>query len=300
MAELDMLRLDVFTEDLYGGNPAWVVFDADALDEVQMQRIAIELGPPETAFVLKSKKADLRLRYFSQLSEDPISGHATVGALWALANREAFGMSRAGRHRLETPLGILPFSFDEDREGRMRVWMTQKRPLFAKVEEFKEVASALGIGAESLFREEFPISRSSTGIPSLLVPVRSLEILRRIEPKRDEVAELARELDVGAIFVYTWGVFEPGSTVHARCFGPPPSFPEDTASGMPAGALGAFLVENDLIPREKNESIVVEQGHIMGRPSKIQVRVEKKGATIRKVEVGGYVTASARGRVVVP
>jgi predicted PhzF superfamily epimerase YddE/YHI9 len=69
---------------------------------------------------------------------------------------------------------------------------------------------------------------------------------------------------------------------------------------MPAGALGAFLVEHDLIPREKNESIVVEQGHILGRPSKIHVRVEKKGATIRKVEVGGYVTVSARGRLVVP
>ena len=65
VAELDLLRVDVFTEELYSGNPANVVLEADSIDEVQMQRIATEVGSPPTAFVLRSRRADVRLRYFS-------------------------------------------------------------------------------------------------------------------------------------------------------------------------------------------------------------------------------------------
>jgi PhzF family phenazine biosynthesis protein len=297
VAEFEVARLDVFTNDLYAGNPAWVVFGADTLDDVQLGRVAFELGGPSTAFVLRSKKADVRLRYFTPSSEEPISGHATIGALWALAERGAFGGAPGGRHRLETPVGILPFSFDFNSEGVERAWMTQKKPLFAKVDEFKEIASALGIGADSLFHDAFPISRASTGLPCLLVPVRSLEAIKRIEPRAGEMAELAKELEVFAIMVYTWSVLEPGSSLHTRCYLPGPPAQEDIASGMPAGALCAYLVEHEFIPRDRSGDITVEQGHWLGRPSKIHVRIERKGATIRKVEVGGSARTSATGKI---
>lgn len=300
MAELEVLKVDVFTEELYMGNPAAVVLESDMLDEVQMQRIAFEAGSPSTAFVLRSKKADLRLRYFSPYAEQPLSGHATVGAVWCLAERKAFGASPSGRHRLETPIGILPFSIDAGPEGPRRVWMTQKRPMFASEGDVKDVASAIGTGADSIFKDEFPMAVVSTGLPCLIVPVRSIDVIQRLEPRREELASLARELDIGGVEVFTWGVLDGGSTVHARFFEPVPGAQEDPASGLPAGALGAYLVENDLIPREKFENIVVEQGHWIGRPSKILVRVEKRGTAIRKVEVGGSARVSFRGRLAVP
>ena len=97
MAELDFVKVDVFTQEAYSGNPAGVVFDADGLDEMQMQRIAFEVGSPVTSFVLRSKKADVRLRFFSPTSEEPLSGHGTIGALWCLADRGAFGSSPGGK-----------------------------------------------------------------------------------------------------------------------------------------------------------------------------------------------------------
>jgi trans-2,3-dihydro-3-hydroxyanthranilate isomerase len=300
VAELDLLRIDVFTDELFMGNPASIVLDADALDEIQMQSIASETGLSATAFVLKSKRADIRLRYFTPFGEDPLCGHATIGALWSLAEGKAFGNISAGRHRVETPVGILPFSLEGDAEGLKRVWMTQKRPMFAREGDVKEVASALGIGVESLFHDEFPLSRASTGLPCLLVPVRSLDIIKRLEPRRDEVLSLSKELDIACIEVYSWGVLDKASTVHARSFLPSQGAMEDPASGMAAGALGAYLVENEFIPRGKFGEIVVEQGHWIGRPSRIHVRVEKHRDSIRKVEVGGSARVSFRARLLVP
>lgn len=300
MVELDVLKLDVFTDDLYAGNPAWVVLGADALDDVLMQRTASELGGSEVAFVLKSKKADVKLRYFDGDIEEPISGHCTIGALWAMAEQNAFGSSFGGRHRAETPLGILPFSVELMPDGSRTVWMAQKRPLYSRVEEVTEIASALGVGAESMFHKEFPISKVSTGLPTLLVPMRSMDALGHVTPRREELLQLFRELEVAAVVAYTWGGFDEGTTLHERCFLPSPGFHEDPASGMSAGALAAYLVEHDLIPRDKAGHMVIEQGHFIGRPSKVRVRIEKRGSSVSKVEVGGSVRQSVRGRISLP
>ena len=300
MPELEILKVDVFTRELYMGNPVAIVLEADQLDEMQMQRIAFEAGSPATTFVLRSRKADLRLRYFSPYSEEQLSGHGTIGAVWCLAERRALGAMTGSRQRIETSAGILPFSIEADPDGPRMVWMTQKRPMFAREGDVKEVASALGVGVDSLFHEQFPISRASTGLPCLIVPVRSVDIIGKLEPKRDEITSLSRELDVAGIYVYTWSVLEPESTIHARFFAPLPETQEDAASGLPAGALGAYLVENEFIPKDKHGSITVEQGHWMGRPSKIHVRVEKRGPAIHKVEVGGAAVISLKGRLLIP
>lgn len=300
VVELDVLRLDVFTDDLFAGNPAWVVLGADVLDEVSMQRVAGELGGQESAFTLKSKKADVRLRYFAGGAEEPISGHCTIGALWALAEQGAFGSSYGGRHRAETPLGVLPFSVELLPGGSKMVWMAQRRPLYSRVDEVTEVASALGVGADSMFHKEFPISKVSTGLPTLLVPMRSMDALERISPRQEELMGLFGELEVAAIVAYSWGGFSEDATLHTRCFLPTPVFHEDPASGMPSGALAAYLVEHDLIPREKAAHMIIEQGHFLGRPSRVHVRVEKKGKSVAKVEVGGSVRMSVRGKVSLP
>ncbi len=300
MAELDLVRVDVFTSELFMGNPANVILDADSVDEIQMQRIASEVGSAATAFVLKSKKADVRLRYFTPYGEDALSGHATIGALWCLSEGRAFGAAQSGRHRLETSVGVLPFTVDGGAEGPTRIWMTQRRPMFAAEGDVKEVASALGLGVDSLFTDEFPISRASTGLPCLLVPVRSLDIIGRVEPKRDELHALSKELDVAGVVVYTWGVFSEESTVHARCYIPSPGTLEDPASGLGAGALGAYLAENEFISKDRYERMVIEQGDWIGRPARIHVRVEKQGSTIRKVEVGGSARVSFRAKLTMP
>ena len=297
MLELDVMKVDVFTNEPLAGNPAGVVLGADDLDEMQMRRVAVEMALRSTAFVLRSKKADVKLRYFTPVSEEPICGHSTIGTLAALAEDDAFGGSPGSRRRLETTIGVLPFHIEKRGDGRKIIWMTQRKPLFAEVEDLTEVASALGIGADKMFHEEFPSCRASTGIPCLLVPIRSLETVERLQPRESEVFELAKEHEVNAIYVYTWNVVDRDSTLHARCFAITPDYHEDPASAMPAGALCSYLAQKEFVPRERLDKMVVEQGTWLGRHSKILARVEKRGSSIRKVEVGGSAFVSLRGKL---
>jgi len=300
VAELELIRVDVFAEELFTGNAANIVLEADALDEVQMQRIASEAGLPVTAFAMRSRRADLRLRFFSPHSEEPFSDHASMAAIWVLAESGSLGGAQASRHRLETPIGVLSFTVESTSGRPQKVWMTQKRPLFAEEGDVKEIASALSVGVDSLFDEEFPIEKASTGVPYLLVPLRSIDIMEHLQPKRDALAELGKELDVAGVAVYSWGVLEEGSTVHLRCFTPTFFSFEEPATGMAAGALAAYLVEKNFVSKGAHEEIIIEQGHWIGRPSRILVRIEKKGEAIRKVEVGGTARVSFRTRIAVP
>jgi len=297
VVELETAKVDVFADDHLAGNPCNVVFWADSLDDVQMQRIAYELGPPVTAYSMRSRKADVRLRFFTPEGEEPLSGHGALGALWCLALERSVGGTPSAKHRAETSAGILPFSVDMDPEGPRAVWLTQSRPMFASVGDVKEVASALGVGADALFHDEFPLVRASIGLPCLLVPMRSLETAGRLEPKRQEMLALAEEFDVAGIEVFTWSVLEPGATAHSRYFTPYPVFREEPGNGLAAGALAAYFAEFDLVPRERLAEIVIEQGHWIGRPGKILARIEKKGSTVRKVEIGGSALVSVRGRL---
>ncbi len=58
-------QVDVFTDRAFLGNPVAVVIGAEDLDSTTMQRIAGWTNLSETTFLLKSTKADYRLRIFT-------------------------------------------------------------------------------------------------------------------------------------------------------------------------------------------------------------------------------------------
>ena len=53
---------------------------------------------------------------------------------------------------------------------------------------------------------------------------------------------------------------------------------EDPATGSAAGPLAAYLVAHGLASERR--PVVVEQGHAMGRPSRIEVRVSGGGVRV--------------------
>ena len=67
---MKLKQVDVFTEKPLFGNPVAVIFGAEALDTEAMQRLARWTNLSETTFVLKSTRADYRLRIFSPGHED--------------------------------------------------------------------------------------------------------------------------------------------------------------------------------------------------------------------------------------
>jgi trans-2,3-dihydro-3-hydroxyanthranilate isomerase len=88
----------------------------------------------------------------------------------------------------------------------------------------------------------------------------------------------------------------PGSDVRARMFAPTIGVPEDPATGSAAVGLGGYLAARD--PRfDGTLRWVVEQGFEMGRPSILEVEVEKKAGRITAVRVGGTSVIVCEGRM---
>lgn len=82
--DMNVQRIAAFADAGAGGNPAGVLLAEAHPPEVEMRRIASEVGYSETAFACPVGKA-WRVRYFSPESEVPFCGHATIALGAALA-----------------------------------------------------------------------------------------------------------------------------------------------------------------------------------------------------------------------
>lgn len=70
--------VDAFTDKLFTGNPAAVIF-SDIDDENLMQKIAAENNLSETAF-LRNDSGNYNIRWFAPLCEIDLCGHATLAS----------------------------------------------------------------------------------------------------------------------------------------------------------------------------------------------------------------------------
>lgn len=81
--KLPLYQLDVFTNRVFGGNPAAVVVMDRWLDDIILQSIAAENNLSETAFVIPDGECS-RLRWFTPTVEVDLCGHATLAAAHVL------------------------------------------------------------------------------------------------------------------------------------------------------------------------------------------------------------------------
>ena len=86
MQSLVMKHVDVFTTNPFGGNPAGVISEADALSSEIMLAIAGEMNLSETTFVTlpSTDEALFRIRFFTPSEEVNLSGHAIIASCYAL------------------------------------------------------------------------------------------------------------------------------------------------------------------------------------------------------------------------
>ena len=72
--------VDSFCTEVFKGNPAAVCFVENEIENSIMQKIAMEIGFSETAFIKKIRENNYSIRFFSPKSEIPLCGHATLAA----------------------------------------------------------------------------------------------------------------------------------------------------------------------------------------------------------------------------
>lgn len=305
MKEYGFVQVDVFTDVPFGGNPLAVFPDARGLTSIEMQNLAREMNLSETTFVLPPEvpEADFKVRIFTPAKEIPFAGHPVVGTQWVLAHLGRVALREpVTRVHFELGVGVLPADLHVVDEAVQRVVMTQGRPTFhATLGDLTDLAPGLGLPAEAVTETGLPVQVVSTGVPQMMVPVRSLAEVQRLAFDELNVAALnraCRAVRTECAMVFTLETEHPQATVHARMFAPLLGVPEDPATGSANGALGAYLVRHRAVPRtEPTTHIISEQGAEMGRPSMLYVEVDQEDGEPIAVRVGGDVVAMLEGTV---
>jgi PhzF family phenazine biosynthesis protein len=271
-----ILQMLAFAAEPGGGNPAGVVLDAASLDDAQMQRIAADLGHPETAFVTAREGDRVAVRYFSPDDEVPFCGHATIATAVALAEIEG-----AGSYVFDTAAGAVDVVTERDAEGAMVAGFTSVEPRVTDLEP--EVADRL-LGLMGLTHadldERMPLAQSFAGNLHPVVAVTAREVFDTFTFDPGAMRELLdeRAWKGTAIVVHVAGGLADGLVAEARNLFPVGDITEDPATGSAAASLGAYLRDRVGVPAPFG--FTVRQGRHIGRPSVLEVEVPASGGIV--------------------
>jgi trans-2,3-dihydro-3-hydroxyanthranilate isomerase len=279
---------DVFAETKYQGNQLATFLDCAEFPTEGMQAISGEVNFSETTFVTseRPREGGYDVRIFTPRTELPFAGHPSLGTAFVIRNELLGG--KASKVVLNLKVGQVPVTFAENGLA----WMRQPRPEFGRTYDAMDVAGMLSLGKDDI-DGSLPIQEVSTGVPFLIIPLRSRESLRRIDVKADLVRELLSDAWAQMPLVFARGGHEKGQDLSVRVFPVLHGISEDAATGSGNGCLAAYLSRTEYLGSPAVRA-TVGQGYEMGRPSVLHLRTNLDGQGIR-VEVGGRVEAVARG-----
>jgi trans-2,3-dihydro-3-hydroxyanthranilate isomerase len=302
MRSYDFWRVDVFAERPLEGNPLAVFPRAQGISDAEMLAIAREMNISETTFVLPPTKpgANYRNRIWTPGGELPIAGHPSLGTVYVAALEGIVPISEGvvTVHQ-EVKIGVLPLEL-HSRGGIVdRVVMTQGKPVLGtRITATGALAKALGVRTTDITATKLLPQIASTGVRTLQVPIRSMKTVRNLEPDMPALAKILRRVDPEAgAYVFAFEA-EGDADLHARGFFPQSGVPEDPATGIAAGACGAYLAANGRLPSK--EWFTIEQGIEVHHPSRIEVSVDMKAGRPATVRVAGKVVPVMRGTLTLP
>lgn len=270
-ARMDCTIVDVFAERPLAGNQLAVIRDCARLDGAEMQAVAREMDFSETSFVTDERPGEASVRIFTVDRELPFAGHPTIGTAWVLGrDGDAYVLDlAAGRVRVTfEPGGV--------------AWMTPPPVALGDAVAPARAAALAGLETADL-DARFPCRFATVGPWFLLVGVRTLDALRRVEID----PAVYREVAAGgwlSLFVFAGEPYNEDADFAARMLTFHGTPHEDPATGSANAALAAHL--RDL---GRRGPAIVEQGFEIARPSRLYLDV---GDTIR---VGGKVQPVLRG-----
>lgn len=258
------------------------MLDGDALSEAQMQAIAKQAGFLECAFVCRSDKADLRLRFFMPLQETGLCGHATVASICALMEQDARWRGKS-ELLVETASGVLPIRYRAETNG---VMMTQAPAQFAPFGGDREALMAsIGLHVEDL-DESLPLVYGSTGVWTLIVLVRDLAAFERMQPDNQRFPAVLTENPCASVHPITWETRHSEAQMHGRHFSSAfAGTTEDPVTGTASGVMGAYALRY-LQPDAAAVDLVVEQGREIGKDGIVGVHAAREGEIIA-VQISG-------------
>src|ERR1700722_864036 len=271
--------VNVFTQGrgTLTGNPLCVFEPGPELDGRTMQALARQFNLSETTFIAASPRAAAHVRIFTPNYEMPFAGHPTLGTAHVC---RALGLG-GDALRLDMQAGLIEVTARNDR------WtLTAPSSTFREVDVPRAVlAAALGLAESDLGDRPLWVK---AGKEQLIVPLRSLEAVRRAAPQPSAFAAIRSE--DGVSMAYVFAERGPGATLARFFFPSGAAMLEDPATGSATANFGGWWLA---MGRPLPARIVIAQGELVARPSTLYLEVTED----RGIRVGGDVIEIGRGSV---
>ena len=293
MTQRPLHLLDVFAEGPQEGNLHAVILDADGVSDDDMARLSRRLRLSETSFVQTPTTdgaaggASYRHRIWTVGGEIPFAGHPSIGTAVSVAIQRDV---RRADFVQQTPSGLQPLHVEVAPDGqRGTATLRQNELVLGALVDPAPVLRAFGLAAEDAY-PDLPAQLISTGLESLVLPVRDIAALGRVgmDPfavRRALEVAVGPAGDPGRLNCY-FVTPQAATTWRARALALDIVGFEDPATGSAAGPFGAWLAHLGGPSR-----ITVLQGVEMGDPSRIEVDVSDG------IVIGGRVQVRARGTI---
>lgn len=295
MSPLTFYIVDVFAEEKYAGNQLAVFTKAGSLETETMQQLAKEMNYSETTFILSSEPRSngYDVRIFTPTKELPFAGHPTLGTAFIL--QQEIIQQAVETIALNLKVGQIPVSIFYQNGLADVLWMEQRSPEFGETFDAETIAPVLNLELTDIDLT-VPIQDVSTGIPFIIVPLKTHQALKQVKVNKDRYFTLIERTQAKEILVFCPETYHPENQLSVRVFADSLGIPEDPATGSANGCLAGYLVQHNYFDTPSID-LRVEQGYEIGRPSRLLLRAAKTDTKIQ-VSVGGRVILVARGEFV--
>lgn len=272
--------VDVFAEQLFGGNPL-AVLDGSGLPEDALLPLTRELSLAETTFFYPPTpgvEADVRVRIFSQAKEIPFAGHPVLGTAAALLLLQKLPFTAPKTTvRLELGIGVVPVTvtgselperaqFSHSRISVPGSSISDQRlawlpPALGLPMERFSIKLPSPAGEQTLYPQV-----TSGGALQLIVPVESPDDIEQIEASYRDVVVAERALGA-ELGILAFSFVAPPQTsgpvkVRARFFAFDAPH-EDPATGSAAASLAVYLHHHKVL--QPGQRLEIDQGPPRGR-----------------------------------
>jgi trans-2,3-dihydro-3-hydroxyanthranilate isomerase len=157
------------------------------------------------------------------------------------------------------------------------------------------IAAALGINPEDIGFDGFAPSLWSAGNGFAMVPIRSLDAIRRCRVSEPHWDAAFSNNAHNAAFLFCRET-EEGNDFHARMFAVRWGITEDPATGSAAAAFAGPVVAHGGY-RDGEHLVRIEQGYEMGRPSIMDLGLKIAGGKLTGASIAGSAVVVMEGSI---
>lgn len=266
--------LSSFVAKGIGGNKAAVVFDDKGLNEAEMKKIAKANNFSETAFIDFRNSSDSKfiIKYFTPEEEVDICGHAALASFQVLRQ---LGYVKGKTVYHKTKAGELKIIINFD-----IILIEMKKPELVMQLPVEVIHKIIDIGKGKIVRNKNGMMDViSTGLKDIILEVDSLETLKNIIVKREEMIKFCQDNDLIGMHVVSRETIDNDSDFSCRNFAPAVGIDEESATGTSNASMLYYMMRNNR-SFDYSKIYKVEQGYFMNSPSNIYVKAEEDSGSI--------------------